>query len=51
MNNELKQMYAYHELIDGPLAHLVEHLICTEGVRGSSPLGSTKLGKGSRYYG
>lgn len=26
----------------GPLAHLVEHLICNEGVAGSSPVGSTK---------
>jgi hypothetical protein len=25
----------------GPVAHLVEHLICNEGVSGSSPLGST----------
>ena len=24
----------------GPLAHLVEHLICNEGVAGSSPVGS-----------
>lgn|GEM_PF-5246012 len=26
----------------GPVAHLVEHLICTEGVGGSNPLGSTR---------
>ena len=26
----------------GPLAHLVEHLICNEGVAGSSPVRSTK---------
>ena len=26
----------------GPVAHLVEHLICTEGVGGSSPLRSTQ---------
>ena len=25
----------------GPLAQLVEHLICNEGVSGSNPLGST----------
>lgn len=25
----------------GPVAHLVEHLICTEEVAGSSPVGST----------
>ena len=25
----------------GPLAHLVEHLICNEGVAGSSPVRST----------
>lgn len=30
---------------DGPLAHLVEHLICNEGVAGSSPVGSTKQKK------
>ncbi len=27
--------------ISGPLAHLVEHLICTEGVAGSNPVRST----------
>ena len=27
----------------GPLAHLVEHLICNEGVAGSSPVRSTRL--------
>lgn len=27
--------------INGPLAHLVEHLICNEGVAGSSPVRST----------
>mgnify|MGYP000645697427 CR=1 FL=1 len=27
----------------GPVAHLVERLICTEEVAGSSPVGSTKL--------
>ncbi len=26
----------------GPLAHLVEHLLCKQGVAGSSPVGSTK---------
>ncbi len=26
----------------GPIAQLVEHLICNEGVSGSNPLGSTK---------
>ena len=26
----------------GPLAHLVEHLICNEGVAGSNPARSTK---------
>lgn len=26
----------------GPLAHLVEHLICNEGVAGSSPVRSTR---------
>ena len=30
----------YWEFI-GPLAHLVEHLICNEGVAGSSPVRST----------
>ena len=29
----------------GPLAHLVEHLICNEGVAGSSPVRSTKYKK------
>ena len=28
-------------VFNGPLAHLVEHLICNEGVAGSSPVGST----------
>ena len=32
----------------GPLAHLVEHLICNEGVAGSSPVGSTVADKGDR---
>ena len=27
----------------GPIAQLVEHLICNEGVSGSNPLGSTKF--------
>lgn len=27
--------------VHGPLAHLVEHLICNEGVTGSNPVGST----------
>jgi hypothetical protein len=34
--------------IFGPLAHLVEHLICNEGVAGSSPVGSTKKQKARR---
>lgn len=25
----------------GPVAHLVEHIICNDGVAGSSPVGST----------
>ena len=29
-------------LFFGPLAHLVEHLFCTQEASGSSPLGSTK---------
>ena len=33
---------------NGPLAHLVEHLICTEGVAGSSPVGSTNKIKDAR---
>jgi len=28
-------------LVIGPLAHLVEHIICNDGVAGSSPVGST----------
>jgi hypothetical protein len=31
----------FHIYKGGPLAHLVEHLICNEGVAGSSPVGST----------
>ena len=27
----------------GPVAQLGEHLVCNQGVRGSSPLRSTKL--------
>ncbi len=26
----------------GPVAHLVEHIICNDGVAGSSPVGSTE---------
>ncbi len=26
----------------GPVAHLVEHIICNDGVAGSSPVGSTR---------
>lgn len=28
-------------MICGPVAHLVEHLLCKQGVTGSSPVGST----------
>ena len=30
-----------NQITIGPLAHLVEHLICTEGVAGSNPVRST----------
>ena len=29
-------------LVIGPVAHLVEHVICNDGVAGSSPVGSTE---------
>lgn len=35
------QRYAPNRYIRGPLAHLVEHLFCTQEASGSSPLGST----------
>ncbi len=31
----------FDNLIFGPVAHLVEHIICNDGVAGSSPVGST----------
>jgi hypothetical protein len=31
----------------GAMAQLVAHLLCKQGVRGSSPLGSTLVGGGS----
>lgn len=34
----------------GPVAHLVEHLTCTEGVAGSSPVGSTDSLKILSYW-
>ncbi len=33
------------QLHNGPVAHLVEHIICNDGVAGSSPVGSTKYKK------
>ena len=33
--------YVRMSVLFGPLAHLVEHLICNEGVAGSSPVRST----------
>ncbi len=33
------------QLKSGPVAHLVERLMCTEEVAGSSPVGSTKVNK------
>ncbi len=35
-------MLLYFKRNFGPLAHLVEHLFCTQEASGSNPLGSTK---------
>ena len=36
------QMLMCSQLNTGPVAHLVEHIICNDGVAGSSPVGSTE---------
>ena len=42
-------VYSLWEINAGPLAHLVEHLICNEGVAGSNPVRSTRAGMCSDY--
>ena len=45
--------YKVENLIEkqcGPLAHLVEHLICNEGVAGSTPVRSTKRYEKIYFY-
>ena len=39
---ELQTLYPEHKaVVYGPVAHLGEHLLCTQGVAGSSPVRST----------
>ena len=38
------------EILNGDLAQLVEHLLCKQGVRGSTPLVSTQVETASQKW-
>ena len=44
-SNQIKAGFNFYLKIFGGLAHLVEHLLCKQGVNGSIPLTSTKTQK------